>query len=355
VSADVYLFDQSDSPHEQARGWIVRIDSGALTADERRQLSVWLAQDPLHRELLDEYALLWAAAGAAMLQSTSPSASPSTLRQLRPTWPVRRVGWTVASVCTALVVFVLGWQGSFTEVSRDVHIAAPVTHHTKVGEKRWVGLLDGSTTSLGAASSLRVAYTAERRRVVLERGIALFDVVADKFRPFEVEVQGTIVRAVGTRFLVSRHEDGRVEVTVYEGIVQVDRPRGPAAVGHDADAPGAYKPDPVRLGMGQTATTRNELIVVSVDAPSSLQRKLAWQDDRLVFDQTPLSDALEEVNRYSAKPIRLQSPDLRSVQISGAFSSNQVHVLLSSLEQGFALQVTETAEAWVVSRATAGP
>lgn len=352
MNATVYPFDRNGSSHEQARDWIVRIDSGALTADERQQLSSWLAQDPLHRKLLDEYALLWASANAALALAPLPNASASTVRQMRPTWPSRRVGWAATSVCATLVVAVLGWQVANVRDGTALHMAVALKHQTKVGEKRLVGLPDGSTTSLGAASSLRVAYTAERRRVVLDSGIGLFDVTKDKARPFEVEVEGTIVRAVGTRFLVNRHDDGRVEVTVYEGVVQVDRPSWAAGARQVGDAPGISMPEPVRLGVGQTATTRGELTVVAVEPPSSLQRKLAWQEDRLVFDQTPLGEAVEQVNRYSVKPIRLHSSDLRNLQISGAFSSRDVPFFLSSLDQGFGLTVSATADAWVVSKAT---
>jgi transmembrane sensor len=197
-----------------------------------------------------------------------------------------------------------------------------------------------------------VAYTAERRRVVLERGEGLFDVAKDKTRPFEVVVGDTVVRAVGTRFFVQRHGDGRVEVTVYEGIVEVVKPeaQGVGTVASSVDAKPQTTRQSVRLGVGQTAVSLADRTMVALADVQAMERKLAWQHDRIVFDRTPLVDALEEVNRYSAKPIRLGDASLQSVQVSGSFSTQDTAVFLRSLEQGFGLRVQRDGESWVLSQ-----
>ncbi|HEY1089755.1 MAG TPA: FecR domain-containing protein, partial [Burkholderiaceae bacterium] len=212
------------------------------------------------------------------------------------------------------------------------------THSTGVGEQQAVLLPDGSRTELNAASSLGVAYGDKQRRVVLERGVGLFEVAKDSSRPFEVLVGHTIVRAVGTRFLVQRHQDGGVEVTVYEGVVELRK----------ADATGVEQP--VRLGAGQVASALAEQTRLSRASPGELERKLAWQQGRIVFDDSTLAAALEEVNRYSAQPIELSDPALAELRISGAFATRDVTVFLRSLEHGFGLKVKSQDGRWRVSR-----
>mgnify|MGYP000455687316 CR=1 FL=1 len=56
---------------------------------------------------------------------------------------------------------------------------------------------------------------------------------------------------------------------------------------------------------------------LSLASPAELERKLAWQQGRIVFDNSSLGLALEEVNRYSAEPIELADPTLTPQLRSG--------------------------------------
>jgi transmembrane sensor len=79
---------------------------------------------------------------------------------------------------------------------------------------------------------------------------------------------------------------------------------------------------------------------------------LAWQEGRIVFDATPLLAAVEQVNRFTDRPIRLADPALQSVKVSGSFSTREIPVFLRSLEQGFNLNVEQRAEAVLISAAS---
>lgn len=309
---------------DEARRWIARIDAGDLSSTERQQLKDWLAQDAGHARLLDEHALIWAAASQARF---APAVAGATARARRaqPRW-----AWGGAALAAGVAALAL------LLARPDAGDAAyVVAHHTGVGEQHSALLPDGSRTTLNAASSLAVAYGEARRRVTLERGVGLFEVAKDKTRPFEVLVGSTVVRAVGTRFLVQRHANGAVEVTVYEGVVELEKPGTP----------------PVRLGVGQVALDQAEQTRLSLASSAELERKLAWQQGRIVFDDTSLLAALEEVNRYSAEPIELAAdPGLQQMRISGAFATTDVAVFLRSLEQGFGLRVRQQDGRWVVSR-----
>lgn len=338
TSPQVLPFEEREpGAADRARHWIARIDAGDLSADERQQLKDWLARSPEHRRLLDEHALLWSAASQARFPSAAQAsqATPPTARP-RPASPWAWGGGALAA--TVLVAAVLAWSpwSPWGAANSSAHFQS--SHETGVGQQQTLVLPDGSRTELNARSALAVAYEPDRRRLRLERGVGMFDVAKDRARPFEVQVGHTLVRAVGTRFLVQRHASGAVEVTVYEGVVELQR----------SDAPAAGQP--LRLGAGQVALEQADQTRLSRAAPGELERKLAWQQGRIVFDDSTLAAALEEVNRYSAQPIELADPSLQALRISGAFASRDVSVFLRSLEQGFGLKVEARDGRWVVSR-----
>lgn len=323
---NVIDFERSPGAAEQARHWVTRIDAGELSAAERQELRSWLAQDPAHARLLDEHALLWAAASHARFPP--PHAVSPARTTTRPWFRLGTALGAIGAVALGIVLILPFARQWGTDPS----------YRTGIGQQSSVVLADGSRTELNAASELAVSYGKDRRRVVLKEGVGLFDVAKDKSRPFEVVAGNTLVRAVGTRFLVQHHFDDSVEVTVYEGIVEVMK----------ADA--AKTTRPLRLGVNQVAVDRTRETRLSVATSADLERKLAWREGRLVFDNTTLAGALEEVNRYSEFPIELADPELRNLRISGAFSTHDVAVFLQSLEQGFGLRTRLQNDTWRVSR-----
>lgn len=332
MSSKVLPFEERDDGAEaQARRWIARIDAGDMTGDERAALHDWLQAAPDHKRLLDEHALLWAAASQARFPAGAKAdatgaarADPAPHRRR----PVYWVGGALAAGLVAVAVLLMR-PARFDDAH---HLQAH--HQTGVGQHESVTLPDGSRTELNARSAITVAYAPERRRLVLERGVGMFEVAKDRQRPFEVLVGQAIVRAVGTRFLVQRRDSGGFEVTVYEGVVELTKAGG----------------QPVRLAAGQVALALDDQTRLTHAAPAELERKLAWQQGRIVLDDSTLAEALEEVNRYSPQPVELADPSLAQIRLSGAFAARDVQVFLRSLEQGFNLRVRERQGRWVVSR-----
>ena len=348
MNTTVVNFDRTPQAEEEARSWIVRIDAGPLSADERAQLHDWLAKDERHAKLLDSQALLWAAASRAQFPPRAAESMPASSR-LKGGGISRPLRWVAATAALVLVTLAEAphLRSGFEQ---GVGSEAALAVSTKVGERLPVALPDGSRTELNANSSLRVAYRPDRRRVFLVRGEGLFSVAKDKSRPFEVVAGDTTVRAVGTRFLVQRHDDGRVEVTVYEGVVEVTQ-RGQSQLQGATSPTSDAAPEPIRLGVGQVAISGPDQTLVALAGDKSMARKLAWQRGRLEFDQTPLSDVLEEVNRYSDQPIRLASETLQGIRVSGSFATQNTSVFLRSLEQGFGIEVKRTDDGWLLSKA----
>jgi transmembrane sensor len=63
-----------------------------------------------------------------------------------------------------------------------------------------------------------------------------------------------------------------------------------------------------------------------------------------VFDHEPLEHVVAEYNRYTAKPIEIATPALRSLQVSGVFATDDTEAFLAFLRslKGVRVEVTET-------------
>lgn len=221
---------------------------------------------------------------------------------------------TLFAVATATAVAALGLGGWFW-IDRSGALA------TEVGEQRTVQLADGSTVRLDTDSVVRVRLSGEERRILLDRGQALFDVAHDPARPFVVDAGGTEVVAVGTVFDV-RRTGGPVVVTLVEGAVDVVARSGTA---------------PARMRAGQQARVSAAGAVATrvVDAASAT----SWTDGRLVFADTPLRAAVAEVNRYLESPVVLDAGVSGDTPVSGVFRTGDRAAFASAAAEGLGLEV----------------
>jgi transmembrane sensor len=342
MSPKIFPFAQQSSPEDQVRRWIARIDAGPLTPSEREQLRAWLDEDGRHAQLLDTHALLWNAAAKAAF---ARSPAPATGRARSGAGSQRWLAPALTACACGLVAVGLRF-GQWNPLPQDALPSQTIS--TAIGEHRPVVLADGSQMHLNTGSTARVVFSKDRRRIQLDAGEGYFDVAKDAARPFEVEVGSTIVRAVGTRFLVRRQANGQTEVTVFEGVVELLKAQAVAP----APGGGRAQPSqpPVRLVVGQSATEHEQVVVLRSFPEPALNQKLAWQHDRIVFDNTPLAAAVEQVNRYGTVPLVLGDDLPRDVRVSGAFSTRDIPVFLRSLEQGFGLRVEQRPEGYLISR-----
>ena len=349
MKENVFSFPIANISASKAQEWIIRIDAGPLTPQERSDLHAWLNEDPHHVELLDTLALIWSEAARAEFPArsfVSPTAlSPQKqfifgrsfeLADISLSWK-HWVG--VSAFFTMCLFFLLSNQTSIlSEDVWPVHSEIMTSVTTEIGQNLELPLIDGSRVQLNTASTIRVAFNHQKRRILLDRGEGLFDVAKDVHRPFEVIAGQTTVRAVGTKFSVVLFPDGRTDVTVFEGIVEV----------LTSQSNGSSQP--LRLGVGQTMTVQSEQIALQQLSMSSLENKLAWTEDRIIFDNISLLEAVTQVNRYSSVPLRINDQNLLNLHISGAFYTPDIPVFIRSLEQGFGLHVEKTTEAYVIRK-----
>ena len=320
---DVVDFSDHALIERQAREWLVRLDSDEpLSAQESETLRAWINRSPAHKAELTRISSFWGSAN--VLTELAVPLAPATANERRSNL---RTGALAAAACVVLAVAAsrlllrpLGTDsGSF---------------QTAIGQQRSLELADGSAVQLNTDTQVEIDYGKGVRRIRLLRGEALFTVAHDASRPFEVIASGGVVRALGTAFSV-RLDGDHISVAVTRGKVEVTSPTTAAS--------GAGR-GVLEAGDVTTFATRESEIDVEHLPEPELRRRLAWQEGYLVFTGEPLSEVVEEVNRYSPTPLRIGSPGHETLTVGGRFRVGDLDAVLDVLRTGFGIEATASAD-----------
>ncbi|MES2054824.1 MAG: FecR domain-containing protein [Pseudomonadota bacterium] len=313
-----------DAVAAEAALWVVRTAGPRLSGQRDPGFERWLVEHPSHRSAFVEASALWRDFGVAVAGDRAGARATPARRW---SWPklTPAYGWSAAlAVCLLL----------FIGVQR--HFAASPVYMTAVGEQRSIRLSDESRAVLNTDTRLEVEYTDADRRVILDRGEALFEVAHNPDRPFYVEAGDDYVRAVGTSFTVRRDPSG-VEVTLLTGKVIVGKIAAAAGAPHLTLRPG----DRLKLNGAGAAPIIDRPVIDNVTA---------WRRGELVFDATPVPAAIAEMNRYSNRRIVLRDgADVARARLSGVFDIGENENFAKTLAAIYGLKAAKTTDGFVIS------
>ncbi|MHA7818867.1 MAG: FecR family protein [Erythrobacter sp.] len=211
------------------------------------------------------------------------------------------------------------------QAASPANLAFRSAYSTRIGEMAEFSLPDGSTIALNTASEVRVDFSANKRDLVLVRGEAVFTVAKDSDRPFTVAAGRNRVVALGTVFAVRKTGNEEAQVTLIEGRIRVDQ--GDRAEGSTS----------AQLVAGeQLRILPDRSFTIS---KAEMARATSWRDGRLVFDQTPLREVLEEFNRYTNEKHVLRDQRLGGLLVNGTFRIESSEHFAATLEAGFPVSV----------------
>lgn len=331
---------------KQAAAWLATLSDEACTNDERREFALWLVRANTHvdeflrisaltRRLqgarawpgIDIDRLVDEARAEASVRILHPAAKEARSGGHRPTLSGggRWLGIAAALGFVALAALLVLQRPDW---ARRGHV-----YETKLGELRSVALEDGSIVELNAKSRIRAQFTSSERRIELLSGEAVFRVAQNHSRPFKVSTPFADIVAIGTQFNVDSRSN-RTIVTVLEGRVKVMRQSQEVAV------------LPV-LGAGEQAVIQRERTVKRI-ARVDPMRVTGWTARRLYFEDTPLAEAVEQFERYSARRIRIDDAGLSDRRITGTFDSSDPGALVQFLARYGDTTVQESDAGWRV-------
>lgn len=296
---------------------------GRLGADESRDVQSWIeASDENRRTARRVYMLLLALDTRRVRQLTDTEGALKAVKskgRIRP--PRRTAGWwqwaqRVAAVLFLPMVLLAAWQYNRLQHD-DTMAAADIEIRTNPGMTTRLTLPDHTQVWLNASSVLTYpARFAEGTRAVRLRGEAYFEVAKDPQSRFVVHTPGqSAVEVHGTRFNIEAYPDHPyVTTTLTEGSVSFL-------------SPGEHETRRTRLEPGEKLiydTDTRQLTRLATDGAS----ELSWKDGLIIFDNTPLEEALHMLGKRFNVAFTVTNPDLTDDRFTGTFSDQQLEQIL---------------------------
>jgi transmembrane sensor len=324
-----------ETPAEAASRWFA-LRRRRPDSIEEQQFTEWLEADLQNRRAYDDVTRSWEISAFAATDPTVVTMRTEALMVRPPRQrDFSRLWGGLATAALLLVVFTgisLTHPGFLTSAGDVVNHRDQVVLRTGVGERATASLDDGSTVVLNTNSVLEINYSRLRRDVRLVAGQALFKVAHDAARPFIVAAANHEVVAVGTEFEV-RLDGQKVRVALLQGRVRVQpiKPHG----GPDTDKEVAFMAPGEQLVAGPAGLEMK---------PANVRELVSWESGRIRFDNTRLSDAVAEMNRYSRTRILIDDPAAGDVRITGAFRTGQSYSFAQTVTEAFPVEAEQSGD-----------
>jgi transmembrane sensor len=325
VSERPFLSNASEVD-EAASDWLERRNFGSWTEEDRREFDDWFESSLAHRIAFVRLESGWKRTERlTALQSPTRSDSRLSTQDL----------WLKFFRLTAAVLFVaaVGSGVAFYLAKRTQS-----TYTTGTGEREVLSLADGSQIELNTETSLRTAVASGGRTVWLDKGEAYFRIKHDAAHPFVVLAGERRLTDIGTEFTVRRDSE-RLKVAVLAGNVRFE-----------GDNSRRDEQKPAILKSGDTIVATATSFSISREPLKQLANELGWRRGVLIFNQTPLSEAADEINRYNRKKLVIADSAVGRLKIGGTFPKNNVNAITAAVRELFGLRVEDRGDEIVVSR-----
>ncbi|MEX5606523.1 FecR family protein [Pseudomonas protegens] len=301
---------------DAAIAWQLSLDGGA-SAVEREEFAKWHAAHEEHARAWRQLGMLDQRFGVA----TGPARNALLQSREGLRRRVRKLGRGVASIVLfgALALF-----AGERYLPMDYWLA---DQRTATGEQRTLRLADGTVINLNTHSALDVRFDEKQRRIVLQEGEILIETGHNDSRPFIVETRDGRMRALGTRFLVKREDQG-----TRLGVLQ-------SAV--------AARP---QAGQDEQVFKEGQQVLMRRDGLGPLQALNlgadAWTRGMLVVDNARLGDLIDELGRYRRGHLGV-APELADLRITGSFPLQDTDLALNALLPTLPVKIERHTPWWV--------
>ena len=309
---------------DAAIAWQLSLDCASPI--EREEFAKWHAAHEEHARawrqlgMLDQrFSVANGPARAALLQSRE------SIRRR-----VRKLGSGLASVVAVIGLALFAGE---RYLPLDYWLA---DQRTATGEQRTLHLADGTQINLNTHSAVDVRFDEKQRLIILQEGEILVETAHGDARPFIVETREGSMRALGTRFLVKREEQG-TRLSVLKS----------AVAAHPESSP-----EEQILREGQQVLMRSNGLGPIVALNSGAD---AWTRGMLVVDNARLEDLVNELARYRRGHLGV-APEIADLRITGSFPLHDTDKALSALLPTLPVQIEQRTPWWVtVAKADVKP
>jgi transmembrane sensor len=318
----------------EAAAWIAKLHGPDRSPDLEEDFRAWLGANPEHARAFEHITEIWDALAnvnvgglprLATNEALEGPARPVPGRHVFHARPIFLKTRMRGAFAVTLLLAAVG-IGTWLYVARG----AREVYLTAIGEQRIVTLEDGSRVFLNSDTKLDIDLEKHTRGVALQRGEAYFEVAKDPARPFTVTAGDHTVTALGTSFVV-RYDPDLTAVTLVEGKVAVEGPSASANGSASEDtqreptssiqAAGEGPGHEILLSPGQRITFEQSG-TAKIDIPQP-ESTAAWRRGEVVFDNTPLKEAIEEMSRYQRQRLILDDSSIGELPVSGIYRTGK--------------------------------
>ena len=293
-----------------------------LTKEQSLTLDQWLDESDDHRQLVEKLESLWIRSADLSYFLQARKTEDWKVVQARishPTIAKQAFGIAASIVLVAMISVVVWW-----------YVSAPTRYYAEAG-KIEVTLPDHTIVTLNQGSRLTVPrnFGGTERTVELS-GEGYFKVARDETLPFTVYLENTATQVLGTAFNLFASKDF-VEVMVTEGLV---------AFGGKTTT---------QLAAGEAARY--------IDREGRVERipfeevYLSWISGSLNFNETPLTIAIEAIERHFSVEIAMDKVlQEANYTLTGEFEEEDVSEVLEQIALLLNLKVEQAGGAFFLTQ-----
>jgi transmembrane sensor len=291
--------------------WLGRLKPGTATTSDLDAFRLWRA-----RSLDNEAAFREIAAYRRLVRASSEAATPADLPAETPRRGIDRRALLAGGAIAATVAGIglvrppLGLWPSFDELMAD--------HRTVPGGRLTFAPTIGVRVEMNTRTSVSLIHGGNG--IHLLAGEA-YVAVAEPARSFFVRVGDALVTAGNGGIMDIGNWGEGLCVTCLAGALQVQR------------------------DSASTAATAGEQILYSAEGRplrtvTDVTVATAWRHGLLIFDNTPLSRVIDEINRYREGHIVLTDTNLGSRTVDGIFHTDQIDSTVTQIQQLLNVRLT---------------
>jgi len=238
-----------------------------------------------------------------------------------PTPVISMKGWLMRAASIALLL--LGGVTIYQKLSNNASTELIVVETTDaVAEVQTMP--DGSQIWLNKHSKVSYPSTfSGKQRVIQLEGEAYLKITSNPAQPFIVEAGETAIKVIGTAFDVRAYSSEQaITVSVSEGKVSFEAPSTGKSILLQAEEKGTYQKEAQQL----VKTNLNQIA------------DLAWKEDRLVFDETPVTEILSYLTeQFNVEFITAE--DYSNCGLTATLVDNTPDAILKRITTTFPIQV----------------
>ncbi len=322
--------------------------SGNIEAAEREQLWAWVEADAANRTFFDEMVQLWGMSADTKRENFATDTQvawskvesrlfgnaintpivtlqPQSSKKIVPL-SIKR-GWWAAAAVLLLAMAASIWM--YVQPFEN----QTIVYETSENERRLYTLPDSSKIWLNENTRLSFDKNFEQRIVQLE-GEAFFNVTDLDGKQFMIRSGEATTTVWGTTFNVRAYPtEKNVEVTVETGEVALSKTKN------------ANKTVLLKAGKSGVFDKKTEEVKL---VEEEIENADAWKTQQLEFDETPMSEVVQTMERYYGVTIKVENPAILSCPLNLAKDSPNLQQMIKTIEFSLPVQIEKQDSIYII-------